>query len=127
MVWRRGSRQQQWHRLERQRARSVAFEHTHDDPAVAVVDLRRDVLAPEAARIGAVNTVCLEGGRLVGRNTDGTGFLAGLRELPGATARLILYGRTLTATSALESGGVEPCKGTPSGHPRARMRFQGLR
>jgi shikimate dehydrogenase len=28
--------------------------------------------------------VCLEGGRLVGRNTDGVGFLAGLRELAGS-------------------------------------------
>jgi shikimate dehydrogenase len=42
-----------------------------------------DELGPEAARIGAVNTVCVEGSRLVGRNTDGAGFLAGLRELPG--------------------------------------------
>lgn len=52
----------------------------HKQAAVGLVD----ALAPEAARIGAVNTVCLEEGRLVGRNTDGTGFLAGLRELPGA-------------------------------------------
>jgi shikimate dehydrogenase len=46
-----------------------------------------DALAPEAARIGAVNTVCIEAGRLVGRNTDGAGFLAGLRELPGGEPR----------------------------------------
>lgn len=52
----------------------------HKQAAVALMD----GLAPAAARIGAVNTVCLEEGRLVGRNTDGTGFLAGLRELPGA-------------------------------------------
>jgi shikimate dehydrogenase len=52
----------------------------HKQAAVALVD----VLAPEAERIGAVNTVCIENGRLVGRNTDGAGFLAGLRELPGA-------------------------------------------
>lgn len=42
-----------------------------------------DALAPEAERIGAVNTVCRDGERLIGRNTDGVGFLAGLRELPG--------------------------------------------
>lgn len=52
----------------------------HKQAAVALMD----ALAPEAVRIGAVNTVCLEAGRLVGRNTDGPGFLAGLRELPGA-------------------------------------------
>jgi shikimate dehydrogenase len=52
----------------------------HKQAAVALVD----VLAPEAARIGAINTVCREGARLVGRNTDGVGFLAGLRELPGS-------------------------------------------
>lgn len=53
----------------------------HKQAAVAMMD----VLAPEAARIGAVNTVCLEGRRLVGHNTDGVGFLAGVRELPGGT------------------------------------------
>ncbi len=61
----------------------------HKQAAVPLVD----VLAPEAARIGAVNTVCLEGGTLVGRNTDGTGFLAGLRELPGGDpARAVVLG-----------------------------------
>jgi shikimate dehydrogenase len=42
-----------------------------------------DALASAAARIGAVNTVCFAGGRMIGHNTDGVGFLAGLRELPG--------------------------------------------
>jgi shikimate dehydrogenase len=51
----------------------------HKQAAVALVD----ALAPEAVRIGAVNTVCIAGRRLVGHNTDGMGFLAGLRELPG--------------------------------------------
>jgi shikimate dehydrogenase len=62
----------------------------HKRAAVALVD----VLAPEAERIGAVNTVCIEGERLVGRNTDGIGFLAGLRELPGAgpTQAVVLGG-----------------------------------
>lgn len=55
----------------------------HKHAAVALCD----ELGPEAARIGAVNTVCIEGHRLVGRNTDGAGFLAGLRELPGGEPR----------------------------------------
>ena len=42
-----------------------------------------DRLGPEAERIGAVNTVCFEGGELVGHNTDGLGFLAALDELDG--------------------------------------------
>ena len=40
-----------------------------------------DRIAPAAARIGAVNTVVkLDDGTLEGRNTDGFGFLAALRE-----------------------------------------------
>jgi shikimate dehydrogenase len=35
-----------------------------------------DELTPEAARIGAVNTIALDGERLIGSNTDGAGFLA---------------------------------------------------
>ena len=38
-----------------------------------------DEIAPEAALIGAVNTVKREGGRLVGYNTDSTGFLTSVR------------------------------------------------
>src|SRR5271165_1537208 len=38
-----------------------------------------DEIAPDAAIIGAVNTVRREGGRLIGENTDGKGFLYGLR------------------------------------------------
>jgi shikimate dehydrogenase len=61
----------------------------HKQAAVASMD----ALAPAAARIGAVNTVCLAGGRLVGHNTDGAGFLAGLRELPGGDpARAVVLG-----------------------------------
>jgi shikimate dehydrogenase len=39
----------------------------------AVVDLL-DELAPEAANMGAVNTVVVRDGRLIGHNTDSTGF-----------------------------------------------------
>lgn len=44
---------------------------------VAVID-HLDDLSPEARAIGAVNTVRLEGGRKIGENTDGKGFLRGL-------------------------------------------------
>lgn len=40
-----------------------------------------DAIDPAAARIGAVNTIVNEGGRLVGYNTDGSGFLRSLTEV----------------------------------------------
>jgi len=46
---------------------------------VAVVPLL-DRLSPEAAQIGAVNTVHNDNGRLVGHNTDGFGLVSSLRE-----------------------------------------------
>lgn len=46
-----------------------------------------DATTSAAARIGAINTVCIEGGRLVGHNTDGPGFVAALGELPGGPPR----------------------------------------
>src|SRR5437588_7938006 len=45
---------------------------------VAVME-HLDEIAPDAAVIGAVNTVRREGDRLVGENTDGKGFLRGVR------------------------------------------------
>lgn len=44
-----------------------------------------DALDPEAAAIGAVNTVVVRGGRLIGHNTDAEGFRLAL-ELEGRTA-----------------------------------------
>jgi shikimate dehydrogenase len=46
---------------------------------VAVMALL-DAIEPDARRIGAVNTVHRDGDRLIGANTDGKGFLRGLRE-----------------------------------------------
>jgi shikimate dehydrogenase len=46
---------------------------------VAVMALLDDI-APDAKVIGAVNTVYREGDRLIGANTDGKGFLRGLRD-----------------------------------------------
>ena len=42
-----------------------------------------DTLAPNARRIGAVNTLRFDGDGIHGHNTDGAGFLAGLDELEG--------------------------------------------
>jgi shikimate dehydrogenase len=41
-----------------------------------------DEIAPDAALIGAVNTVRRDGDRLVGENTDGKGFLHSLQAVP---------------------------------------------
>ena len=45
---------------------------------VAVIE-HLDAIAPDAAIIRAVNTVRREGDRLIGENTDGKGFLRGVR------------------------------------------------
>jgi len=49
---------------------------------VAVMTLL-DEIAPDAAKIGAVNTVRRVGDRLIGENTDGKGFLRGVKEEAG--------------------------------------------
>src|SRR5207253_4506754 len=57
----------------------------HKEPALAIVDR----LDPAARRIGAINTIVVDGaGALEGRNTDGYGFIASLRVAqPGWSAR----------------------------------------
>lgn len=59
----------------------------------AVVPLL-DELSPQARAMGAVNTVVIRGGRLVGHNTDGSGWAWGFRRaLPGADlACVVLLG-----------------------------------
>jgi len=52
-------------------------------PHKVVVIEHLDEIAPDAAIIGAVNTVRLQGDRLIGENTDGKGFLRGLRQDAG--------------------------------------------
>ncbi|MGI3902223.1 MAG: shikimate dehydrogenase [Janthinobacterium lividum] len=51
-------------------------------------------IAPEAAAIGAVNTVLLRGGKRIGHNTDASGFSAGFsRALADAPRRrVVLFG-----------------------------------
>lgn len=53
---------------------------------VAVME-HLDEIAPDAALIGAVNTVRREGDRLIGENTDGKGFLRGVRSDAGVDPR----------------------------------------
>ncbi|MFF1356367.1 shikimate dehydrogenase [Streptomyces sp. NPDC058297] len=67
-------------------ARTVGYDGlniTH--PCKQLVIPHLDELAPQAAALGAVNTVVFEGGRAVGHNTDVTGFAASFaRGLPDA-------------------------------------------
>lgn len=53
---------------------------------VAVIE-HLDEIAPGAAIIGAVNTVRRSGDRLIGENTDGKGFLRGVRTDAGVDPR----------------------------------------
>jgi quinate/shikimate dehydrogenase (NAD+) len=69
-----------------------------------------DALAPEAAELGAVNTVVFDGGRATGHNTDRYGFGTGLaRALPGVvTDHVVLLGAGgagLAVASALAGAG----------------------
>src|SRR4051812_30095737 len=77
---------------EAQRAGLRGLNITHPCKQLVVEEL--DELAPEAAALGAVNTVVLGGGRRVGHNTDASGFREAFeRRLPGArTERVVLLG-----------------------------------
>ncbi|MGH2726111.1 MAG: shikimate dehydrogenase [Actinomycetota bacterium] len=44
-----------------------------------------DALTPEVERVGAVNTIVAEGDRLIGMNTDGSGFMRFLERDAGVT------------------------------------------
>jgi shikimate dehydrogenase len=65
---------------------------THPCKQLVVPEL--DDLSPEAAALNAVNTVVFDGDRLVGHNTDTTGFREAFeRGLPGAaTDRVVVLG-----------------------------------
>ena len=61
---------------------------------VAVIEYL-DELSPEAKTIGAVNTVRIENGKLIGENTDGKGFVRGMRQDSGidpAGKRVVMLG-----------------------------------
>jgi shikimate dehydrogenase len=69
----------------------------------AVISLL-DALSPEAALIGAVNTVVRDGNRLLGHNTDGIGFTNSLREDLNFTPRgatILMVGAGGAAKAAL--------------------------
>lgn len=71
----------------------TGFNVTHPHKQAIIGFL--DAVAPDAAALGAVNTVVIQDGRMVGHNTDRTGFLAGLRRsLPGDTdhREVVLFG-----------------------------------
>jgi len=55
-----------------------------------------DELGEDARRIGAVNTIVNEGGRLIGRNTDGIGYVRSLKEEAAAE----LEGRRIVVLGA---------------------------
>lgn len=52
-----------------------------------------DELAPSAAVIGAVNTVVIDDGRLIGENTDGKGFVESLSQvIEPAGSKVVIFG-----------------------------------
>src|SRR3954452_3496387 len=77
---------------EGQRAGLRGVNITHPCKQLVVDEL--DELSPEAAALGAVNTVVLRDGRRVGHNTDASGFREAFeRRLPGArTDHVVLLG-----------------------------------
>ncbi len=76
----------------------------HKRAAVAHMDR----LTAEAGRIGAVNTVVIRRGEMIGHNTDGSGFLDALAELDGGTPRRALVlgggGAARSVVDALRHG-----------------------
>ncbi|MCK6578492.1 MAG: shikimate dehydrogenase [Anaerolineae bacterium] len=77
---------------------------------VAVLPLL-DAVAADAALIGAVNTVRREGNRWIGENTDGKGFMRGLREILDPKGRRVVVlgaggaARAITVELALAGAG----------------------
>lgn len=70
---------------------------------VAVIE-HLDALSPEARAIGAVNCIVNEGGRLIGHNTDGRGFLTSLRTVTDPAGQDVVI---LGAGGAARAIGVE--------------------
>ncbi|MGW7613202.1 shikimate dehydrogenase [Streptomyces sp. NPDC054766] len=73
-------------------ARDIGFDGlniTH--PCKQLVIAHLDELAPQAAALGAVNTVVFEDGRAIGHNTDVTGFAASFaRGLPDVSLERVV-------------------------------------
>ncbi|MFC7734088.1 hypothetical protein [Actinomadura keratinilytica] len=67
----------------------TGFNITH--PCKQTVIEHLDELSPDAARLGAVNTVTFDGDRAIGHNTDWTGFAESFaRGLPDAATRRVV-------------------------------------
>ncbi|MCG8970352.1 shikimate dehydrogenase [Streptomyces sp. CL12-4] len=81
-----------WRLRDAVRQGVTGFNVTH--PVKQAVLGQLDDLSPDARALGAVNTVSVTGGRLIGHNTDHSGFLAGLRNgLPDARLdRVVVVG-----------------------------------
>jgi shikimate dehydrogenase len=101
----------------------------HKEAALPLLD-RIDAAA---RRIGAVNTVVVEGGRLVGTNSDGFGFLENLRTaVPGFDAKagpavvLGAGGAARAIVDALNEAGVPAIRLTNRSLERARALARSL-
>ncbi len=101
------------HALTRHGFAGVNVTIPHKQTACAALGLAHD-LAPEARRLGAVNVIRAGPEGLTGYNTDGAGFLAGLREAApqwrassGAPAVMVGAGGAARAIAlALEEAGL---------------------
>ncbi|MCX5240324.1 shikimate dehydrogenase [Streptomyces prunicolor] len=106
-------------------ARTLGFDGlniTH--PCKQLVIEHLDELAPEAAEIGAVNTVVFRAGRAIGHNTDGTGFAQsfarGLPDVPtGSVLQLGAGGAGAAVAHALLTVGVDRLVLVDADHSRA--------
>lgn len=90
-----------------------------------------DEVAPDAGAMGAVNTVVLRGGRLVGHNTDGWGWAWGFRRaLPDADLRrVVLLGAGGAGSAVAESAlrlGVEELRVVDTEPQRAQVLVRAL-
>ena len=74
-------------------------------PAKQAVLEALDEIAPDAAALGAVNTVLFREGRMIGHNTDHAGFVDGLRaNVPGADLSRVVQVGAGGAGSAVAYG-----------------------
>jgi len=82
-----------------------------------------DALSPEAAALGAVNTVVLRDGRMTGHNTDLSGFQEAFeRRLPGAgTDRVVVLGAGGRAPRSRTRSSRSARAASPSSTPSASV------
>jgi shikimate dehydrogenase len=90
----------------------------------AVIPLLDD-LSPEARAMGAVNTVVIRDGRMVGHNTDGPGWAWGFRRaLPGANLHCVVLlgagGAGCAIAPAVLGLGAQQLRVVDTDHARAR-------